>query len=311
MNQRVVYSHFMKLFALTCIAACSNGTAFQGDEKDPKTKNDKNASAAAPGSNGSLLPASAAAEAARRQLSNSQSKPSSEFLQEGKSLDLYVIMDKSESLYPNPGGVFRINGIKQKIDPDPGSDPNCKRLDALLDMVDAIRNRLTKGERVRMNVVTFGNDSKNLITFDKLLSLQRAEIQAKLETGLCSANEEIQLTMYAKGIDASLQNYAVNTVQAKLDVETVLFFSDGAAKDEENILRKSILDLNLKFKTRIFGILLGSTTDDCSLKKTIFSQTPMSTRECMEEVVGQVPGRVIQVDDAAGLSNAMVSLLKK
>lgn len=224
-------------------------------------------------------------------------KAGGEFFKPGNSLDLYIIMDKSGSLFRDPSTPFTENT---------GSDPQCKRFDALLDMVDTLRTVAIQKEEVRLSVVTFGNKSRTLGTLDNILASTRAQIDERLREGICEFRG-IESTYYAKGISASLSQHVANKATKKLDLESVLFFSDGAAKDAPEELREQIARLNSSFPNRVFGILLGNTSDKCSLSHD--ANKPLSTTDCLFEVVGKAEQRLIKAADAAGLSNAMKSLL--
>jgi hypothetical protein len=226
-------------------------------------------------------------------------KAAPEFFSAGKSLDLHVIMDKSGSLWVDPKNPTLMSS---------GSDPNCKRLDALLDLVDGLRTKLNKGEFVRLTVVTFGNGSAVVGSIPDLLKETREAINNKLRPGVCEFPGQLETTNYAKGITASLAKLRELRMLKKLDVETNLFFSDGAAKDRPDELEIAINQLNSEFPKRVFGVLLGSTSDNCKLTK---DGRALSTIECLVKVAGDATDKVIQSNDAAGLSAAMTSLLEK
>ena len=226
-------------------------------------------------------------------------KPSGEFFKPGNSLDLYVIMDKSTSLFRDPSSPFVENS---------GSDPQCKRFDALLDMLDTLRTLALQKEEIRLSIVTFGSGSRSLETVPDVLSAPREQLNEKFRARICSEPSGIQSTYYEKGISASIGQYAKNKETKKLNLESVLFFSDGAAKDDQSLLREQIALLNSTFPNRVFGILLGTTSDTCSL--TDNSDKPLSTTECLLEVVGKASERLIKAADASGLSAAMTSLIK-
>lgn len=226
-------------------------------------------------------------------------KAGGEFFKPGNSLDLYIVMDKSGSLFRDPSTPFTENT---------GSDPQCKRFDALLDMVDTLRTVAVQKEEIRLSVVTFGSKSRSLGTLEDVLASTRAQIDEKLREGICEFRG-IESTHYAKGISASLSQYAANKERKKLNLESVLFFSDGAAKDATDELKEQIARLNSAFPNRVFGVLLGNTSDSCSLSDD--ANKPLSTTECLLEVVGKAEQRLIKAADAAGLSNAMKSLLSQ
>lgn len=135
-----------------------------------------------------------------------------------------------------------------------------------------------------------------------------SEIEAKFRPGICDYPGR-QSTKYAQGMKIALNDYAKNKGAGKFDLETTLFFSDGAAKDSPQELTDAINKLNSAFPKRVYGILLGKTSDVCTLEDN--SGKNLSTEECLLEVVGKDPNKVIQATDAAGLSAAMTSLLQK
>jgi hypothetical protein len=251
-----------------------------------------------------------------------------EFFQAGRSLDLYVILDNSGSLYRDsstsvlltPGrpailgipGIPTIpvvqNGLPQVPQQKSGSDPDCKRLSALLDMIDALRAKASAQEEVRLNVVTFGSGGKYLGSFDSVLKEKREKLGAKLQREVCE-NNNYESTMYTAGINYTLAVLKSNKTKRKLDLETVLFFSDGAAKDDEDSLRESIIKLNKEFPKRIYGVLLGETPDHCNL--TADNNKQLTTKECLTAVAGNDPDKVLSASDASQLSERMISLLEK
>lgn len=247
------------------------------------------------------------------------------FLQPGKSLDLYVIMDKSNSLQlivDNKGEVVE------------GTDPKCKRFDALLDLIDEIKKKLVAKENVRLTVITFGTDPKyandrrfffmgrpltesvlNTVgSTDDLLSLSRDKISEIYRAGVCSDNTQKQFTHYASGIRELMKSKFALTALKKFDVETALFFSDGAANDpDETELKTSIEKLNANFPRRLWGIILGEASlnqnEDslCILKNN--QNKKMTAEECMTAVVGGDQSRILRAKSAADISSALVGLI--
>lgn len=220
------------------------------------------------------------------------------FAQAGKSLDLYVIMDRSGSLFVDPKTMTK----------NSGSDPQCKRFDAFLALVEALKVKLKQGEQVRVNVVAFNEEDFHLPPSENILALSRNEIESLYRSGVCD-DKKIRGTLYAKGINKALTVYQQQIQQKKLPVESVLFFSDGAARDEVADLREAIDQLNAKFPQRVYGVLLGQTTDQCSLRTP--ERIPLTTRECMLEVTGNAPDKLLQVDNADGLVAALTGLVNK
>ena len=109
-----------------------------------------------------------------------------------------------------------------------------------------------------------------------------------------------------------LQTHQINTKSSreKLQIESVIFFSDGAAKDTDvHLLAQSINNLNSAFPSRVYGVLLGKTLDQCVLTD-MFGRN-LSTRECLLKVVGNEPAKLIGVEDANGLSAAWSDLVNK
>ena len=219
------------------------------------------------------------------------------FLQAGKSLDLYVIMDKSGSLFKDPMSPL----------PGTGSDPNCKRFDGLLDLVDSLKTKLKANEEVRLTVVTFAEKRTLLGSLENVLKLSRDDVSNKFRFGTCNTPDGT--TNYAEGIEGILSEFAKNSARKKLDLESVVFFSDGAAKDDENTLRAAIDKLNNTFPRRTYGVLLGQTNDTCSLTGATGSK--LSTADCMALVVGADLSKVLKVGDANGLSEALSGLINK
>ena len=271
----------LAVMSVSLIASCSNGN-FTSSEKE--TKPDQTSRAG-----------SESTQAGKAV------SPGSEFAQAGKSLDLYIVMDKSGSLWVDPTSPLRNIGS--------GSDPSCKRMDALLDLLAALRTKLKSGERVRINIATFGNKGESLGSFDNILGKSNKEIESNFRGGICDFPGQLESTKYAQGIKIALNDYTNNKGAGKFDLETTLFFSDGAAKDSPQELTDAINKLNSTFPKRVYGILLGKTSDVCALQDN--SGKNLSTEECLREVVGKDPNKVIQATDAAGLSAAMTSLLQK
>ncbi|MEN9826779.1 MAG: hypothetical protein RI953_2524 [Pseudomonadota bacterium] len=221
------------------------------------------------------------------------------FAAAGKTLDLYVIMDKSGSLYIDPSTQ----------QPNSGSDVACKRFDAMLDLVDSLRTKLNSNEEVRLTVVTFSKSAKNLGTMNSLLSQSRKDVSSKFRAGVCD-NPDYDTTNYERGISVALQSHDDNLRQKKLDLESVVFFSDGAAKDKDTgILQESIRRLNSTFSSRVYGVLLGRTNDQCVLRDS--NGRNLQTQECMLKVVGNESTKLLSVEDANGLSAAWSDLVNK
>jgi hypothetical protein len=226
--------------------------------------------------------------------------PEPGFAKAGKSLDLYVIMDKSGSLYVDP--------TTQKM--GSGSDVECKRFDALLQLVDSLKTKLNSNEQVRLTVVTFSKDAQPLGSLDQVLSLQRQQIIEKFRAGVCD-NPDYDTTNYERGISSALQSHSANTNRKKLDLESVVFFSDGAARDTDSRkLEEAVTQLNTRFQGRIYGVLLGRTQDKCVLKDAATGRS-LQTGECMLKVVGNAPARLLSVDDAGELAAAWADLVNK
>lgn len=217
----------------------------------------------------------------------------------GKTLDLYLIMDNSGSLYVDP----------QNQRAGSGSDVECKRFDAVLDLVDSLRTKLKSSEEVRMTVVTFGKSALRLGTIDKLLSQSKEALRAQFRSGVCNSSS-LETTNYERGISVALQSHDQNVSQKKLDLKSVVFFSDGAAKDRDTqALEASIERLNQTFKSRVYGVLLGRTTDKCVLRGP--QGQNLQTKECMLKVVGNDTDKLLNVNDASGLSAAWANLVNK
>lgn len=221
------------------------------------------------------------------------------FATAGKTLDLYLIMDKSGSLYIDPSTQ----------QPNSGSDVACKRFDAMLDLVDSLRTKLNSNEEVRMTVVTFSSGARNLGTMNSVLSQTRKDVSSKFRAGVCD-NPDYDTTNYERGISVALQGHEENLREKKLDMESVVFFSDGAAKDKDSrILEESMRRLNSTFASRVYGVLLGRTNDRCVLKDS--TGRNLQTQECMLKVVGNDAAKLLNVDDASGLSAAWADLVNK
>ncbi|MBM3380881.1 MAG: VWA domain-containing protein [Betaproteobacteria bacterium] len=271
--------------------SCSTADYGSAGDPAPKKTNAKAAPESTTGGSGGAKGENAAPQP--------KSKASPEFFSSGKSLDLHVIMDKSGSLWVDPN-MSTVMGS--------GSDPECKRMDALLDLIDGLKAKLTKGEFVRLTVVTFSNGSAAVGSLPDVLKESRSSIDQKLRPGVCTFPGQLETTNYAEGISESLSELRRLRATKKLEVETSLFFSDGAAKDSPTRLLDAISELNAEFPKRIFGILLGNTSDQCTLSE---GARRLSTIECLRKVVGNANEKVVQSDDAAGLSAAMTSLLEK
>lgn len=226
--------------------------------------------------------------------------PDSGFAKPGKSLDLYVIMDKSGSLYVDP--------TTQKM--GSGSDVQCKRFDALLGLVDSLKTKLTNGEQVRLTLVTFSKEAQLLGSLDFVLGQNKQQLTDKFRAGVCD-NPDYDTTNYERGISTAMQSRAANTTGKKLEMETVLFFSDGAARDSDTEkLEESMSQLNSTFPNRIYGVLLGRTQDRCVLKDSATGRA-LQTSECMLKVVGNAPARLVSVDAAQDLASAWADLVNK
>lgn len=221
------------------------------------------------------------------------------FAKAGKSLDLYFIMDKSGSLYVDP--------VTQKQ--NSGSDVECKRFDALQALLNSLRGKLKSGEQVRMTIVTFSRRGSQLGTLDDVLNQSQEQIRDKFRAGICD-NPDFQTTNYERGISLTLQSFETNTASKKLDLQSVVFFSDGAAKDTNtDMLEQSISRLNTAFPQRIYGVLLGNTLDKCVLRDS--NGRNLQTQECMLKVVGNDSQRLLNVDNAQGLASAWADLVNR
>ena len=226
--------------------------------------------------------------------------PEPGFAKAGKSLDLYVIMDKSGSLYVDP--TTQVMGS--------GSDVECKRFDALLELVESLKTKLKANEQVRLTLVTFSKEARLLGSLDQLLSQTRPQITQKFRAGVCD-NPDYDTTNYERGISTALQSRSANILSKRLDLESVVFFSDGAARDSDSQkLEQAVSQLNVTFQNRIYGVLLGRTQDKCVLREPATGRL-LQTSECMLKVVGNSPSRLVSVDDAQDLADAWADLVNK
>lgn len=231
---------------------------------------------------------------------------SEKFLPTGKSLDLYVVMDNSTSLFSIPTSG------------QAGTDPSCKRFDALMDLIDEMRKKQTAGKAVRLSVVRFATQADDVYFDESVLEKTRDQLSEKLRGPLCFDGDRspAPVTNYNRAISLALQKKNSLVLSKKMDVESVLFFSDGAANyGEEGELRKLIDDLNKSFPRRVWGLILGNAKildaqrqNECILRRAGGSK--LSAKECMEILVGSDLGKLIQVDSASELSSKLTELLK-
>lgn len=279
--------------ASTFLASCSTDTEFAAAKEIIETKKKKEVVAPE-----QVVVDSGQAVVAPEQADVSVKVESTgEFFKKGQSLDLYVVMDKSGSLWDS-------FGIR-------GSDPECLRLNALLDLVDGLRGQLNQNEEVRLNVITFGTKATRVGNISDSLSMTREDLDARLRKPICDLPPLFDSsTIYSSALELISVELGEQRDIKKLDVETAIFFSDGAAKDSsERVLKESIAKFNESFPQRAFGVLLGKTADRCNLKSD--TDERLSAIDCIREVVGGDPTRVVQSANAAKLSETMIQLLKK
>ncbi|MEY2988373.1 MAG: hypothetical protein RJB13_1894 [Pseudomonadota bacterium] len=240
--------------------------------------------------------------AAEQADATAKSDSSGEFFKKGQSLDLYIVMDKSGSLWE-----YRSNDDKKF----PGSDPQCLRLLALVDLIEKLGAELNNGEEVRLNVVTFGSFATNVGSIRNPASMGRENLASVLKDDICSKpNKENRDTIYSKALEKISLTLSEQRKVEKMDVETAIFFSDGAARDENtDDLKNAIAEFNSAFPNRAYGVLLGNTEDKCKITNAAGQE--LTTTECITEVVGGDPNRVVQSANAAKLSETMIQLLSK
>lgn len=273
----------------TILMSCSKGTY----------KSNQNASGHSPGKT----------DAASTADSDANSVASSEFFQAGKSLDLYVVLDKSASLFHAKTTIKDTQAFDRSL----GSDPDCKRFDALKFLIMSLDEKFKGDEQLRLTVVTFSDDASSLGKYENVLDDTENNIN-NLRLGVCEMPPGLEpytgKTKYSKGISRILEIQKENIKKSELDLQTLLFFSDGAPNDDEVELRGSLNRLREVFPKRVFGVLLGSPPDKCSLTKADGTQKK-TTIECMLEVVDFNPKRLRQAGNAEQLLTEMGSLIEK
>ena len=199
------------------------------------------------------------------------------FAIKGKSLDVYFVIDASDSLQKN--------------------DPNCLRFTAFQLFQEELKKLLGPTGDVRASVILFAKSARLLSTQDDFLKLTTGEITNLYKSSICSNSSGTNAT-------AAL-NLTVSTAQqlqalGKKEVSSALFFTDGRPSGGLTAeLTKASDSIKASFPSHVYGLFLNKSTDNDS--------TPL---DFVVSVAGS-KDRVRSTLDPNGLSASILSFIKK
>jgi hypothetical protein len=214
------------------------------------------------------------------------SQESNSLAVKGKSLDLYTIFDVSGSL-------------KQK------TDPNCGRFAAFKQFILKLENHLNNGEDVRLSLVTFSDDVKDVLTLNNILGNISDAQWSNLQKIICSS---VGSTNPRSGFEKTKDIFQQNMNSGLKEIKSILFFSDGLPTLKQGLpsldqIFSSSDSLHEMVGSRFFGIWLGA---DQNTGETSGGLTPA---QFMKRVVKN-DQNLKTADSASNLADAFVGFIK-
>lgn len=207
----------------------------------------------------------------------------------GMSLDLHAIVDISGSLSSGSGIV--LNG---GVVTSGGTDPQCRRLEALKVFFSELRQELGANPDARLSLTVFSTQASFVGTDEKFLNLSDQEFDSKYRPVICQSsgntNASAAFEIAAEKAKDLIQN-------SPKKISSALVFTDGmpnVVPMEQTLL--SAEKLRQVFPDRVFGILLGSTNSN-------------ATSDFMGKMTGS-ENRVRRVAQVGDLAAALSSFLK-
>lgn len=198
------------------------------------------------------------------------------FAVKGKSLDVYFVIDASDSLRSN--------------------DPNCLRFTAFQLFQEELKKLLGPTGDVRASLILFANTAKLHSTQNDFLKLTATEITTLYKSSICSNSSGTNATAAL-----SLAVLTSQKLQAtgKKDVSSALFFTDGRPSGGLTTeLMKASDSIKASFPSHVYGLFLNkSTTQDTTALDFVIS-------------VAGSKDRVRSTLDPTGLSASILSFIK-
>lgn len=204
--------------------------------------------------------------------------------QKGKSLDLYFIIDVSGSLSR--------------------TDPDCDRLDALLDFKSELTKYLGDTEDVRASFVRFNDKARFMGTIDDYLGLSKSDFKDKFKDDICDDEGK---TNTADAFEETVDKYN-DLKSSPKDTRSAILFTDGMPTKGEDQLDRRIDEMKDVFGKKIFSVLLW---DDSAASSGIFSA--LGSKDKAQKFLKKATGssdRVKSVDDPSGIGKAIADFLK-
>lgn len=150
----------------------------------------------------------------------------------GRSLDLYLVMDKSGSLEDN--------------------DRDCLRFEALSSFKKELRTFLGENGDVRASIIQFSERGSFLATIDNFLSISPESFAADFRRDICESDGH---TNPSDAFDITLSTFSSLKENPK-DMASVLFFTDGLPNRRTDVLPQKVNEMKAAFGEKIFSILL-------------------------------------------------------
>jgi uncharacterized protein YegL len=203
-------------------------------------------------------------------------KASDQFAVSGKSLDVYYVIDASNSL--------------------DGTDPRCLRFDAFKLFQEELKKLLGPAGDVRATLVLFSGSARVHSTRTDFLKLTSTELTSLYRSQICSTSSGTNVT---DALDLTMSTAQRLQGTGKKDMSSVLFFTDGKPSDGNSPeLASAVENIKAAFPSRIFSLLLTNDSKD-------FAE-PL---EFVTLVAGS-KDRVRSTQDPTSLSTSILSFLK-
>lgn len=223
--------------------------------------------------------------------------------EEKKSLDLYTLFDVSGSLSTTSQTVT-------------ATDPECKRWPAFLGLLTKITQSMDKTKQLRLTLVTFSDhaSAKETITIsmhDFNQSSFTSRVESVYKSSVCTSEGS---TNPHEGFLKIKELYQANVAKFKLELESLIFFSDGIPSfgskwPSLDMIKGSASQIRGIFGARAYSILLGNRFDLAQVCKSKTPECPITPLEFIKWVSPNSE-QLRSVDSASDLESAFDSMLK-
>lgn len=152
---------------------------------------------------------------------------------QGKSLDLFFVIDHSGSLGQN--------------------DPDCSRFEAISEFRKRLVSHLGDAGDARASFILFSDVAKFHATIDDFLRMTTEEFKSTFRSHICQ-NEGS--TNPSAAFEITMSKAEELRVDKPKDMSSVLFFTDGLPNLDTKVLDKKINAMKSIFEGNIFSVLL-------------------------------------------------------